>query len=188
MQFNKLINNILNEFRPVDGDVNTPQSVAKRFMTDVLMKYTYKVSGAGHIHCGWTTKTFYNWALEQGINAKDLQVIYFVWPEKDVVSSLKANGTLGNHYAPEGESHIAPIYKRQILDFTIGQFTGNDNEMYRITSLDQVLDNKSIYNKYGYGTNKLNDKHYIVGSYEDVVKEAQMNDPGMFAPPFKNGK
>lgn len=179
MNFNMLVENVLQQIHTI----NTPQQLAARFIQDVLSKYDYKLSGAGHIHCGWTTKTFYNWALEQGANAKDLQVVYFVWPEKDVVSSLKANGTLGNHYADEGESHIAPVYKNIVVDFTVGQFTGN--ELYRLTSLSDVQSGKSIYSKYGYGTNKLDGKHYIVGPYQDVVRQAQMNEPDMFAPPLK---
>jgi len=187
MKFDKLIQHILQEAQFTNATI-LPEQLAEQFMQEVLSKYKYKVSGEGHIHCGWTTKTFYNWALEQGVSDNQLQVIYFVWPEKDVVAPLKHKGILGKHYNDAGESHIAPIYKDQVLDFTIGQFTGNDNDLYRITPLDLVRTNKSVYSKYGYGTNKLNGEHYIVGKYKDVVKKAEMEEPDMFAPPLQNAK
>jgi hypothetical protein len=185
MKFDELIEKLLEATKNI-SDKFTPKQLADQFISDVLKKYTYKISGHGHLHCGWTTKTFYNWALKKGIPSNDLKVIYFVWPEKDVVTQLKSNGILGKHYNDEGESHIAPIYKNQILDFTIGQFTGNENEHYRIVPLDIVRSNKSLYSKYGYGTNKFKGEHYIVGKYEDVVKKAEMQEPDSFSPPTKN--
>ena len=182
MKFDQLIKHLL-EMNVSNGNLS-PKELGDKFMNDVLSRYTYKVSGEGHIHCGWTTKTFYNWALKQGVNPNDLQVIYFVWPEKDTVSHLKSKGALGAHYADEGESHISPVYKNNVLDFTVGQFTGENT--YRVTPLDNVRSGKSIYSKYGYGTNKLNGEHYIVGKYEDVVKKAEMKEPDLFAPPLKN--
>jgi hypothetical protein len=71
-----------------------------------------------------------------------------------------------------------------VLDFTVGQFTGE--ESYRVTSLSDVRSGKSVYAKYGYGTNKLNDEHYIIGKYENVVKKAEMQEPDLFAPPLKD--
>ena len=182
-KLSKVIQHILQE-----AQFTNAKQLAEQFMQEVLSKYKYKVSGEGHIDCKWATKTFYNWALEQGVSDNQLQVIFFVWPEKDVVAPLKHKGILGKHYPDEGASHIAPIYKDQVLDFTIGQFTGNDNDLYRITPLDLVLTNKSVYSKYGYGTNKLNGEHYIVGKYKDVVKKAEIKEPDMFAPPLKNAK
>jgi hypothetical protein len=116
----------------------------------------YKLNSSGSHNCAWTTEQFIKWAKSKGINAK---AIYFVWPDKPD----------GN-----GESHIAPIVNDTILDFTYNQFNKTFNDCALLT---KVNDWKTVYHKFGYGTNTVNvngkDESFIIDTFDNLknIKE-----------------
>ena len=114
--------------------------LAQKFCNEFLQHY--EIPSSGFHNCAWVTQEFIKWAKEKGINSK---AIYFVWPDK-----------------PDGESHIAPIVNDMILDFTYNQFDKTFNDCVLLT---KVNDWKTVYHKFGYGTNTVN----VNGKEESVI-------------------
>jgi hypothetical protein len=123
--------------------------LAQEFCNEFLQHYKFNSSGSHN--CAWTTEQFIKWAKSKGINAK---AIYFVWPDKPD----------GN-----GESHIAPIVNDTILDFTYNQFNKTFNDCALLT---KVNDWKTVYHKFGYGTNTVNvngkDESFIIDTFDNL--------------------
>ena len=123
--------------------------LAQEFCNEFLQHY--KLNSKGTHNCAWTTEQFIKWAKSKGINAK---AIYFVWPDKPD----------GN-----GESHIAPIVNDTILDFTYNQFNKTFNDCALLT---KVNDWKTVYHKFGYGTNTVNvngkDESFIIDTFDNL--------------------
>ena len=114
--------------------------LAQKFCNEFLQHY--EIPSSGFHNCAWVTQEFIKWAKEKGINSK---AIYFVWPDKS-----------------DGESHIAPIVNDMILDFTYNQFDKTFNDCVLLT---KVNDWKTVYHKFGYGTNTVN----VNGKEESVI-------------------
>jgi len=159
MKFDTLISSTL-----LEQSLITPEQLANKFVNEILSKYIYKKVGKGHLNCAWATYKFCTWCDELKIPS---QAIYFVWPKPDLVKKLKHNNTLAPYYEDEGMSHIAPIYKDKILDFTFGQFDNTVTEDFVVTSVNSW---KSRYGKYGYGTN-----NYPEGSKNTVYIDTYQN-------------
>ena len=123
--------------------------LAQEFCNEFLQHY--KLNSSGSHNCAWTTEQFIKWAELKGINAK---AIYFVWPDKP-------DG--------KGESHIAPIVNDTIIDFTYNQFNKTFNDCALLT---KVNDWKTVYHKFGYGTNTVNingkDKSVIIDTFNNL--------------------
>ena len=123
--------------------------LAQEFCNEFLQHY--KLNSKGTHNCAWTTEQFIKWAKSKGINAK---AIYFVWPDKPD----------GN-----GESHIAPIVNDTIVDFTYIQFNTTFNDCALFT---KVNDWKTVYHKFGYGTNTVNvngkDESFIIDTFDNL--------------------
>ena len=121
--------------------------LAQEFCNEFLQHY--KLNSKGTHNCAWTTEQFIKWAKSKGINSK---AIYFVWPDK-----------------PGGESHIAPIVNDTILDFTYNQFNKTFNDCALLT---KVNDWKTVYHKFGYGTNTVNvngnDESVIIDTFDNL--------------------
>ena len=121
--------------------------LAQEFCNEFLQHY--KLNSKGTHNCAWTTEQFIKWAKSKGINSK---AIYFVWPDK-----------------PGGESHIAPIVNDTILDFTYNQFNKTFNDCALLT---KVNDWKTVYHKFGYGTNTVNvngkDESFIIDTFDNL--------------------
>ena len=121
--------------------------LAQKFCDEFLQHY--KLNSKGTHNCAWTTEQFIKWAKSKGINSK---AIYFVWPDK-----------------PDGESHIAPIVNDTILDFTYNQFNKTFNDCALLT---KVNDWKTVYHKFGYGTNTVNvngkDESFIIDTFDNL--------------------
>ena len=130
-------------FEVLEGDL------AQKFC-DAFLQH-YEIPSSGFHNCAWVTQEFIKWAKEKGINAK---AIYFVWPDKPD----------GN-----GESHIAPIVNDTILDFTYNQFNKTFNDCALLT---KVNDWKTVYHKFGYGTNTVNvngkDESFIIDTFDNL--------------------
>ena len=130
-------------FEVLEGDL------AQKFCNEFLQHY--EIPGSGFHNCAWVTQEFIKWAKEKGINSK---AIYFVWPDKPD----------GN-----GESHIAPIVNDTILDFTYNQFNKTFNDCALLT---KVNDWKTVYHKFGYGTNTVNvngnDESVIIDTFDNL--------------------
>jgi len=159
MKFQSLVNKIL-----LEQNIITPEELANKFTTEVLSNYIYKKVGKGHLNCAWATYKFCTWCDELKIPS---EAIYFVWPKPELVKKLKQNNTLAPYYEDEGMSHIAPIYKDKILDFTFGQFDNTVTEDCIITPVNSW---KSRYAKYGYGTNE-----YPEGSKKTIHIDTYQN-------------
>ncbi len=88
-------------------------------------------------NCAWFTKVFFDWCKSKNIPVK---AIYF------------------DH---DTEAHIAPLIDNKIIDFTIKQFTKNQNDNYQITKPED-------YQKWGY------QKYEVLESLPDwlTIKEA----------------
>ena len=112
--------------------------IANQFISEVLSKYDYDVTGSDHLNCSWVTIEFCKWAKERGGENK---AIWLSWPGEE---SLMNNPSL------EEAAHIAPIYNGNIIDFTFGQFT-QKNIPYKITPLN---DWAKVYQKYGVGVDE----------------------------------
>ena len=123
--------------------------LAQEFCNEFLQHY--KLNSSGSHNCAWTTEQFIKWAKSKGINAK---AIYFVWPDKP---------------DRNGESHIAPIVNDTILDFTYNQFNKTFNDCALLT---KVNDWKTVYHKFGYGTNTVNvngkDESFIIDTFDNL--------------------
>ena len=121
--------------------------LAQKFCNEFLQHY--EIPSSGFHNCAWVTQEFIKWAKEKGINSK---AIYFVWPDK-----------------PDGESHIAPIVNDTILDFTYNQFNKTFNDCALLT---KVNDWKTVYHKFGYGTNTVNvngnDESVIIDTFDNL--------------------
>lgn len=165
MNFDRLVENYLKESY-TDA---TPQQVGEQFIRDFLSRYEYNLSGKGHLSSIWVTKMFCEWIKQYGVGGENTTVIYFVWPQKETVKDLKRSGILPKDYKSQGESHIAPIFKNHILDFTIGQFIPD-----RQLLVTPVAQWKNVYGKYGYGTNSFKGQEIFIGTYETVAQETGM--------------
>ena len=121
--------------------------LAQKFCNEFLQHY--EIPSSGFHNCAWVTQEFIKWAKEKGINSK---AIYFVWPDKQ-----------------DGESHIAPIVNDMILDFTYNQFDKTFNDCVLLT---KVNDWKTVYHKFGYGTNTVNvngnDESVIIDTFDNL--------------------
>ena len=121
--------------------------LAQEFCNEFLQHY--EIPSSGFHNCAWVTQEFIKWAKEKGINSK---AIYFVWPDKQ-----------------DGESHIAPIVNDTILDFTYNQF---NKTFYDCVLLTKVNDWKTVYHKFGYGTNTVNvngnDESVIIDTFDNL--------------------
>ena len=147
------------------------QSVANEFYNEYTKKFKFISTGINHLNCAWVTKEFYNWAKNKGYS--NLEIMYFVEPKPELVAKLKQNGILSNSYDSDGEAHIVPIYNGYIIDYTIGQFTGR-NEKYKITPKTQW---KSVYEKYGYGTNNYDDTNDGIKITDDSIYQSYNIQP-----------
>ena len=131
----------------VPDESSEDTDLAQKFCNEFLQHY--EIPSSGFHNCAWVTQEFIKWAKEKGINSK---AIYFVWPDK-----------------LDGESHIAPIVNDMILDFTYNQFDKTFNDCVLLT---KVNDWKTVYHKFGYGTNTVNvngnDESVIIDTFDNL--------------------
>jgi hypothetical protein len=176
MQFDKLVESLLRESY-TDA---TPQQVAERFMGEVLGNYEYDLEGKHHLNSNWVSKMFCKWIQNYGIGGENATVILFVPPQKEVVKDLKKQKILPKDYDNNGEPHICPIFKNNILDFTIGRFIPKRELL--VTPIAQW---KNVYGKYGYGTNTYKGQEIFMGTYNTVAEDSGIENPDKFAPKRK---
>ena len=159
------------------------QDIIQRFKEEVLLNYSYKTVGKGHLNCAWATDIFCQW-YEKTFK-EPCRAIYFVWPTKETTSSLKEKGILPPYYEDNGMSHIAPVVGDSIVDFTFGQFDGDSSKTATITPLS---DWKNRYSKYGYGTNQYEGKSVYVNEHKRLQAWSDAHGMGLksMAPPKIN--
>ena len=164
-----------------ESEMLSPEELAQKFHDDVLSKYSYKLTGDGHLNCAWATKVFCEWC--ENVMKLPCKAITFIWQNRDKVKELMDKGVLPSYFDKEGMSHIAPVYNNYIVDITFGQFDDNADEIAKITPVD---DWKSVYGPFGYdGSNVWMDEStgkkfgpVYIGSFSEVEKWMSSNNLG----------
>lgn len=143
MKFNELLEKVVVESYT---DV-TPQQIAKRFIDEVLGGEKFTPEKSKEASQEWITKTFCKWIKEYGIGGEEAIVLYMRAPEG-------------------GVSHLVPVFKNDIIDFTIGKLI--PNRALEITPLNHW---REFYGKWNYGQIINNKKPMMLGTYKAVMDQ-----------------
>ena len=139
---------------------STVEDIANSFVNSEIGKKYSKYD------CKSVTRAFVKWATDNNIETK---IITFPPPSAEFIKQHpKFKGKSG-----EGDGHIMPIVNNKAIDFTVRQF--GVNRSYQDPLITPLSNIESVYNKFGYYTNKPEwfdgGKTHWIGSLNNIPSD-----------------